>query len=671
MEYNTQLDEDNQFTCYLDYKKKNKSQKNLNFLNKIVISMEGLHYLHSYTPDLLIVDEINANLISHVSIETNGKNIDNNIFHFNRMLNFSKKVIIADAFLGSKVCDFFTDLKIPLHIYNYQRKLDKKKAIFLEPVSKEVKKEIKKDNQKKGKTKKKSAEDIFKLSQTNKLIPKLLRQGKKVYSFFSTRAKLELVEKQLQDDYKCLFYSGVSQNEIPKDLNDVWSKQDLIATTSTISVGVNHSKKNVFNTKIIHFQSSSKNNISDAIQSHLRVRNIIDDCIYVEVDEDSLRNNVPIIMDDLVERMNHKVNWYTKMDKVFSNVPLYINNLIKNNYIENQLSQVASKKMMIRYLKDCNYDIIFDNDEKLDLEIDDDDQLEDDIIDDDENVNILKEFSNGLPNAVRFYDLEQMKLKRKLTEKELEEMSKYWFITMYTGGTVKGLLESNLPTIALAYRLWKAKFSGNKTLRIMRLEKQVLNGFTTIEELVEKRFDKTQFAELQSNDIIKVKRILEVCKALGLKHSNDTETIITQDSINSFYEEAKESYDDIRKDMQLQDKRKEKDVITEKQFTGIIKGCFTNSDSSLCTMKVHQSISKRVKGKVVRQNTYKLYPNDSINQEMKLNNLDVLQENNKGGNYKEIEYNNVSIDLYNNLDIRIRDEFDNLAPNKRLMFPKK
>ena len=649
-EYNSQLDDKRQFTCYLDYRKNGKNQKEMNFLNKIVMSMEGIHYLESFTPDLLIIDEVNANLISHVSVETNGKNIDNNIHEFKRLLEFSKNVVVADAFLGSKVCNFFTDLKIPLHVYKYERKLDRKDAVILKSVDKEVKKAIKD----KISNKQKQKERIYNISQSQRLISKLLKEGKKIHAFFSTRSKLELQQK-LSSNYNCLFYSGVSQNEIPDNLNNVWSEKDLVANTCTITVGINHDRQNVFYTKLINFQSSSKNNVSDAIQSHYRVRNIIDDKIYVEVDEDSLFKNTPINIDELNERLEHKVEWYSKLNKNFSAVPEYLNNLIKHNYIENQLSQKASLKMMIRYLKDCNYNIVYDveiQDDESDEKVDEDEDCEED----DEEVNLLKEFAKNCPNFIRFKELEDQKLKRKLTEKELEEMNKYWFINLYTGGTIKGIQETKLPTIALAYRLWKAKFSGNKTIRAMRLEKMVLNGIITIEELVEKRFDKSQFAELQSGDIMRVKRILEVCNKLGLKHSNDTETIITQESIDDFYEQAHEEYDEIRRDMNLQDKRKTKEDINSKQFTGLIKGCFTNCESSLCTMKVHKSELKKVKGKVVRKNTYKLYPNDKIHKEMIMNNRIVREQNEMKGEYQENEYQNVSQMIYENLEIKEHDD---------------
>jgi hypothetical protein len=637
-EYNEKLEEEKQFICYKDIKDK----RQLNFKKKIVISMEGLHYLESFTPDLLIIDECNANLVAHIS-KTNGKWLDSNLYHFQRMLTYSKNVIVADAFLGSKVCNFFTDLQISLYVYKYHRKLDKKNAIMINGTDKSVKKEINK--QFNG-----NDRDIAKckIDKSVNNIIRLLEEGKKVYAYFSTKKLLDYLELQVGKKYKCLFYSGTSQNSIPDSLNDEWSKYDLIATTCTITIGINHNLKNVFNTKIIDFNSSSHNNISDAIQSHYRVRYITDDDIYIKVDENHISTNFPINMKHLEENLKHKVDWYAKNGKCFESVEPYINNLIKHNYIENQLSQVAPKKMMIKYLEDCNYNIM----EDVETDIID---VKEEIIDiEEENFNLLKEFMRNEPTQSRMIELEKAKLTRKLTQNELDQMNKFWFINMYTGGTSKGFREANLPTIAVAYRLWMAKFNGNKSLRAMRLEKQLLNGEITIDDLISKRWNHTQYSELQNQDIMKIQRILEVCKRLGLKHSNDCDTIITQESIDNFYKEAKSEYQNIRKDMGIRDRRKNKDDdITHKQFTGLIKNCFTESEQSLCNLTVHKSGKKVIEGKRVNTHTYKLCPRKNITVKGLLVNdiIDEQMENNENNDYTKIDTQKLPQLLYENLQL--------------------
>ena len=94
-------------------------------------------------------------------------------------------------FFETKVCNFFTGLKIPLHVYKYERKLDRKDAVILKSVDKEVKKAIKD----KISNKQKQKERIYNISQSQRLISKFLKEGKKIHAFFSTRSKLELQQK--------------------------------------------------------------------------------------------------------------------------------------------------------------------------------------------------------------------------------------------------------------------------------------------------------------------------------------------------------------------------------------------------------------------------------------------------------------------------------------------
>jgi hypothetical protein len=541
-------------------------------------------------------------------------------------------------------------------MYKYHSKAVKKDAVFLKPIDKEVKKEI----NKKFFNIKERHENKSLISNSYKKIGQLLKRNKKVFCYFSTKTNLEYAEQIFGKTYNCEFYSGVSQNIIPDDLNIEWSNKDLIATTGSITVGLNHDKKDVFYTKIIDFNSSSKNNVSDAIQSHFRIRHIISNKIYVLVEENHVASNFPINMKSLENTLEHKKDWYNKQNKKFSAVPTYIRNLIKNNYFENQLSQVAPTKMMIRYLTDCNYNIVEnfeENDEEKDEEKEtegvDEENDENEEKEPEEQVDLIKEFSKDCPNFIRVKELEDQKLKRKLTQKELDEIDKYWFIQMYTGGTIKGLKDTSLPTIALAHRIWTAKFRSN-TIYAMRLEKKVLEGKITIEQLIEKRWDKTQFSELQKTDIIKLKRVIEVCKKLGVKHSNDTDTEISQDIIDEFYEEAKHEYEDIMKDMGIEDRRVDKEsAVNIKQFTGAVKGVFSRSEHSLCCLKSIRKERKEINGKRIQRSIYKLVPNEFVKDNTALINNYVNKENLKYDEpkYEVIKEDNCSRDIY----MKLRD----------------
>jgi hypothetical protein len=651
-EYNSQLDESRQFNCYLKNRKEGTSLKQLNFQNKVVMSMEGIHYLEHYTPDLLIVDECNANLISHVSPETNGRNLDNNLYQFRRMLKSSKQVIVADAFLGSKVTNFFTDLDIPLHVYKYNRKLDRKKAIFLQPIDKDMKKVIKKSYEHYPDKVVKYKNHLCFEGQAFKKVQELLDEEKKVYAFISTRSDLERYQDALNDKYNCEFYSGVSQNEIPDNLNTTWSEKDLVANTSTITVGINHDRKDVFYTKIIDFKASSNNYVSDAVQSHYRVRNIIADHIYVAVEDNPIASNYPINMKAFDENSDHKTSWFQMKYGGYSKLETYAHNLVKHNYLEHQLSNVASTKMMRHYLEDCNYEIV---DEGINKSKDDVTENSEDMttaLYEDENMkrDLIKEFVDNCPTQIRVMELEKDKLTRKLSQKERDEIDKFWFINIYTGGTQEGYRDVKMQTIALAYSLWSCRFNGKRTFKSMRLEKRLLEGKITIKEVAEERWDKSQYSDFQSSDIIKIQRVIYVCNKLGLKHCNDTDTIIPQERMDEFYDDAQTEYENIQKDMGIQDQRTKKGskIVTQRQFKGCIESVFTQSEHSLCNLSVvgEKRVTKNGKRAIVR--SYGLVPNKEIKADVELVNQSCDFEK---YNIQDINIKETPKLLYENLDI--------------------
>lgn len=618
-EYNNKLDSERQFICYTEWRQSGKQMKQLNFKNKVVISMESLWYLESFTPDLLIVDEANANLISHVSPETNGKHLDDNIYTFKRMLKYSKNVIVADAFLASKVTNFFTDINEQLFIYKYKRKLDKRKAIFFNPTDKDVKKAIKQSK----KTNEHKDKMLFDVSESMTCIQKLLKDDKKIYAFISTRKDLERLQNAVYDKYNTLFYSGAIDTKIPKNINEEWSKFDMIGTTSKITVGNNFDKKH-FDHIFIDYKACSKNYVSDAIQCHYRVRNINTDTIYVSVEDNQIVTNFPVNIKGFQETLDHKQTWYTNKYKLYSPSEIHIQNLILHNYLEHTLSNNASTKMVERYLVECNYDIIK---ESIKTDIDPRFPKSDDTICDigcecincleealeDGDIDLVEELWGNLPTQREIIELRNEKIKRKLTEFELSQIGRFFFIQMYTGGCSSGYTIDDFPTVALAYKLWDCKFNGNKSIKSLRLEKMVIEGKITINELAEQRFDETQYTNFQKSDIIQIERVLKVCEKLGLKHCNDTDTIINQNTIEAFYMEAQDEYINIQMDMGIIDQRTHKTEIPSfRQFKGCLESVFTNANHSFCKLKVVERRRERINGKQVWINNYGLVDDPKI-----------------------------------------------------------
>ena len=592
-EYNSQLGDDRQFMCYLDYQQKNRNMKMLNFHNKLVMSMESIHNI-DWIPDLVIMDECNANLISHVSPETNGKNLDSNMYTLHKWLTMSPKIVVADAFMGSKVCGFFNDLEIRLHIYKYRRRLTRKRAIFL-----------------------KDSEGTC--VKPGDKIERLLGGERKIYAFISTKKYIEELEEQLQKKYRCLIYSGESQNVIPDNLNEEWVKYDLVATTSTITVGINFDKKDEFYTKFIDFRANSKNYVADAIQSHYRVRNITADHIYVTYQDRMIAPEYPINTKKFVEDVEHKKGWYQKQYGGYSTLEPYIMNLVKHNYLEHQLSQSAPGPMLNKYLRECNYECVDEIVKTEEKEIEENEEEEEEKKE--PVLDFVEDFLTNFANGPRIGFLEKEKMKRKLTASERKEIDRYWFYMMYTGHTPKGMRDTDISVCALSWWLWSERFNGSRTIKAMRIEKKILEGLTTIKDITQDRWFNTQFPELQKTDLVKINRVLMVCEKLGLKHSNDTDTLIPQSALNNFYMEARDEFKKIQSDMGIQDTRTNKNEVSEKNFVGLVKKVFTESENSMCNLKIVGTTRKGPQR--IRENTFKLVQNKEIGREVFALNLQL------------------------------------------------
>jgi hypothetical protein len=656
-EYNRNLSEDKQFIDYISWKK-SRNMKHLRFNNRIVISMESLHYLKDITPDFLIVDEINANLVSHTSQETNGKNFNNNIFEFRRFLTESKRIVVADAFLGEKCINFFTDLKINLHILDYKRKLEKRTAVIFNPIDNCIFNSI-------NLIFPDSHERAVQKAKLNILpfINTYLQGGKKLYAFISSKTDLDIVKSHSRLGSEGLFYSGTSLNEIPDDLNSEWGKYNLVATTSSITVGCSHTDEH-FDNLLISFSSSSKNYVCDAIQSHYRVRNIKNKKIFVMVKDCQIATNYPVNKRKLKIDFENTEKWYNSKYKGFDKTEPYFKNLILHNQFEHKLSGKASTKMVIRYLQDCNYDIVFkdfekdkkdDEEDQKDDEDEGDDGDEGDEGDEGEYINIINEYNRIKVDYDTVYRLQTEKCKRKLTEEEKAILDKYWFFKIYTAQNDPHMKEYNLPILALSYSIWKCKFKGDPMLRSMREEKKVLEGKITIEELAEKRFDRHNIAGLHSSDIRKISRIVEICKALGLKHANDTTSIITQNSIDDYFEgNNKEEFSNIQKDFQIEDRRKNKKILSKRHFKGLLQSVFTKSHS-MCSLTVNEKtkIKDKKTGKRIEVKNYKLVlTNKNI-----LRNAKIISELSEEKEYEKCnKIVNPAEELYNNLNIEQEDD---------------
>ena len=116
-----------------------------------------------------------------------------------------------------------------------------------------------------------------------------LNAGENIYCCFGSLKKLHkfkdnLIQKKILKENEILYYHSMSDGNKTKltltNINEEWSKYRLVCTTPTITVGCSFDTIHFHSTFIIAYPSCF---IRDLMQTHMRVRNLINNIIYYKL----------------------------------------------------------------------------------------------------------------------------------------------------------------------------------------------------------------------------------------------------------------------------------------------------------------------------------------------------------------------------------------------------
>jgi len=211
----------------------------------VVIQVESLHRLKIIDPEektMILCDEIESILFQMTVTKTHGTNHTSNLDMLEDILTKANKIICLDAFVSSKTLDTLSLMNIPFKFYNFTLPLEQRTCITF------------------------GEESGF----TGKLI-RDLQQNKKIYFFCSSNKKLtEYFLPLIKHTYptkKVIEYHSKFSSINLTTINDNWKNADMIACTSTITVGCNFDLQGVFDKVYIYANASSKNLVRYMFQS--------------------------------------------------------------------------------------------------------------------------------------------------------------------------------------------------------------------------------------------------------------------------------------------------------------------------------------------------------------------------------------------------------------------
>ena len=382
--------------------------------------------------DVVIVDECESILTQAVAYETNQGNITKNHEVFEQLVKTCKnRCFFMDAFISDRTFRVVKHLGLGYKYLNYLRRPVKRNAIRW-------------DTSKCGETYLQAVKNHDFTCFINNLIDNL-KDGLKIYMFVSSKRGLgqivDTVKKELPDT-RVLAYHGDIKTPLD-DIRTSWSEQDLVITTSKITVGCNFDVEGVFDKVYIYVNGASGNLIRDAFQSHMRVRHLKDDEMHYFLDPTPVGATPYLSRAQIVAEFQKGISFnkrlFGDMWEPTSQlwIDLFLDTVEERNHSVRQLVP-----MFLHYLEECNYHNMRPQPEDLD----DDEVLV--------KMEKLVEFEYSAVPELTTSQLKALKSQRidssdstpVLTELEKAQIERYYFDS--------SLLDDNMDAERTA-KLWK------------------------------------------------------------------------------------------------------------------------------------------------------------------------------------------------------------------------
>ena len=501
------------FVCYLNKKKLLEDPF-------IVIQAESLFRLQIMNGNnLIIIDEVEAFLYQLTSVKTHKENHVKNIETFIQLIKNSNKVIVLDAFISDRTLQTFSQLSGNNHLdfYEYTQKLQERKATEVDKLENFINSLI--SDLEKGKK-------IFLFSSSN---TKLCKTVKKTYKKNKPdkviMALLPAIREKFKDKNIIEFHSKHVTLQLT-DVNTDWKDADLIACTSSITVGVNFDTPDVFHKVYIYANASSKNIVRDIFQASWRVRHLIDNEMVYCLDEghygQNLTTNMKQIEDD-IENKNDLVlklciDTFSKTNSLMfpSVTPDFIKTLLYHNKLEENMSVMNLRDLFERYLELCNY-------KKDEMDLDSIIEVEfDEFISDKIQYHDIPSISSDQAKA-----LIRKKLTNPLLEMEALQVEKWIFQCLVF--REKQEVEEGL---------WKIYSNfGKGKFRNISIEKGIINGTCTIQDIIEK----DSYTHLNSGMCLRLQLIREITSWVGMNNTSEYGYKLTKEKLDSIISKFEEN----------------------------------------------------------------------------------------------------------------------------------
>jgi hypothetical protein len=330
------------FHNYLDLNRKRKKYSSVDRLFVQVESLLKLDDINFEAFDLVILDEVESILQQFVS-ETMKQKLDDNVKMFDKVVSTAKYVIATDAFMSNKSISCIEQLRGVNNIrYEWNTYIENKRTAY----------------------------EHQSFQKLNAKAKEMLKEGKKIFYVMSSKEKADKFHNEILKTIPNIRVGIYTRSEGDKsklkDVQNEWIKYDLIIITSTITVGVNFSVPDYFDSVFIYCSAFGPL-IRDMFQSHMRVRllksNEMHYCIWDRCNynygpfQNSLTKMEQYInqRSSLGRGLENRIHELNIQTIEFKDPPQwYTRNLIYCRFEEN-LTYHYPKKIFEQYLNICGY----------------------------------------------------------------------------------------------------------------------------------------------------------------------------------------------------------------------------------------------------------------------------------------------------------------------------
>jgi hypothetical protein len=289
-------------------------------------------------------------------------------------------------------------------------------------------------------------------------------------------------------------------------VNQRWSEVQLVATTSTITVGCNFDVPNVFHRVYIYASAVCQNLVRDIFQASYRVRHLIDGHMVYHVDPRHFGERLP------TDGMHIRTNLDVKERLMIGSMPTppWTTTLRARNVQELNVSVMCLERLFQRYLRECNYV------EELDAT----------------DILLHLDLHTSKPEPAQYgyddipqlypddvYSLIQKRIEGAITQQEEVQLAKYHFqqLVLDVSPSVKSIL-------------WNLFIQGGQVKsRNLSYERALRNSSTTLQAI--RRGDRHAYRALVDTFSLQCALVQEITTTLSLAHSHDFTSQIGADQL--------------------------------------------------------------------------------------------------------------------------------------------